>query len=193
MVVIPAHTLEKLDPDTRMRELESLQKLLSEPITAAVLTRWVSGSASRAGLLDHLVWGSIRWSRDLGLPQAPTHAAAFTILHEYHQLVFEVGPGGEIIDKSTWVPLPTPSTWDGPDDDEYYRVSFQTPWAVSPWENRLYVRLADHVPWERVIPRVERSFKLIEPLGVYFGLMGQRFTVLPEFEVVEQIVPLLEP
>jgi hypothetical protein len=171
----------QLDPALVERELATFHTVLKSPITAAGLDHWVKDGVIRADILSNTVWGMIRWRKALGRPNTVTLASAFVIERTCWQteLVFEKGA---LREKTFLVPLREPSKWDGPDDEDYYRVSFMadTPQLTT----RVRVDFAPLTAWEHGIQMIA-GFRDIEPSGAGF-VKGSQRVVLDPFEVVRK-------
>lgn len=170
----------ELDSVLVERELETFSTVLLSPVTRERLDDWAGGTMIRADILSDTVWGTIRWRKSLGRPLAASLAAAFVIEHRSWQteLVIDKGVGRWV--KLT-IPHPEPSKWDGPHDDEFYRVSFMA--AASQRETRIRVDFAAGVAWERRIQVVGPGYKDIDPPSIYFE-KGDKRHVLEPFEVI---------
>jgi hypothetical protein len=97
-------------------------------------------------------WGTIRWSRTLGYPLAPRMADAFSVRFQY--LVIKDGgvdPSGVVINKSEWEAAPPPLTWDGPHDEEHFRVSFLHI-GFMPWLRQIIVEMIPGIQWQDTAP-----------------------------------------
>jgi hypothetical protein len=175
------HEPNEIDPDLLERALSSFQTVLSQPFTVDRVNHWLAENERYrpilTTILSRTVWGEIRWQKALGRPFSPTLASAFVIEHSHQQSVMEyVGGGVKFID--ILAPHPEPSKWDGPDDEEYYRVSFK---AETPqgYPTRIRVNFAAQVGWEHQ----GRGFRFISPPEKQF-LKSDKFTVLEPFEIV---------
>jgi hypothetical protein len=95
----------------------------------------------------YTIWGTIRWSRSLGWPIAPRMADGFSVWFQ-HVEVGDPGVGpGRPKTKNELVRCTDPLLWDGPHDDENFRVSFlcHGHW---PWRHQAIVELKSAVRWE---------------------------------------------
>jgi len=177
------HSGDRFSPTAVDRELETFQTVLGSTVTRDRLDRWTKGSDIRAGIVANTVWGTIRWRKGLGRPTVSVLANAFVIEHRSWQeklnIVNGVGHWVRII-----APHDEPSKWDGPEDDEWYRVSFM---SVSPQlETRIRVDFAPHVAWERnPNPQVISGYNDIEPQWRWFA-QGATPRVLEPFEVLRK-------
>src|SRR5262249_22776391 len=154
-----------IDPGLHARDIDKLNELIKRPITKGRLDEWAGDAYHRGVLLEDSVWGVIRWSRRVGRPLGPTFAGALTIQRPAYASKFEVVQGGGIRDVGTWEPLPAPASWDGPHDDENYRVSFLCR-GIRLWQNHIWVTFSG-VPWD-LPPYIFAGHRRIQPLGDYF-------------------------
>jgi hypothetical protein len=172
-------------------DVEILRDLMRAPLTTAGLREWELGSTARGKLLQNSIWGSIEWPKGLGRPATPSLAAAFVIQHTSYWQKWTAEPGGGFVQQDGWISHPTPITWDGPEDDTHYRVSFMSPWGV-PYRvgeqgpNRIGVDFAPYAPWP-VNLRLAVGYKRIEPPSAYFEIFDfeQRWALLDPFEVIQ--------
>ena len=163
------------------RELQTLEPLLKLPITKLGLDGWVGGSTPRAELVADTIWGTIRWAKSLGKPQAPTLAAAFKIEHVHHQVAIDPRPGHlRLIDLVA--PHPEPIKWDGPEDEAFFRGSFAAT-ALEGQQTRISVRFADHIRWPARIHVLGHTYLDIVPAEQRFAKPKSRLVLTP-FEVV---------
>jgi hypothetical protein len=177
-------TFRDLDPETRVRELASLQTELNkpEPITHLRLSEWASALSDRPALLRGTVWCGIRWPKTSGRPQTPSITDGFTIVHEFKEIKFSDLGGGNYRDDSKYLVQPAPSVWDATKTANEYRVGFfffAGGGGINP--NRLTVKLAP-VPWENV-GHIRAGYRQLSPIGYApFGNLGE-WVVIPDFEV----------
>ena len=165
------------------RELATLKPLLAAPMTKDRLDHWVGELRVRADILADTVWGTIRWSKALGRPYSATLAGAFKIEHTHVQFVKEFVQGGARYIELT-VPHAEPSKWDGPEDDEYFRVSFMAS-AAEGQQTRIRVNFANGVGWEPRLFVTGRGYRDIEPAERRFAKSNSRL-VLEPFDVVSK-------
>jgi hypothetical protein len=112
----------------------------------------VSADAVLARLFDRTVWGRIVWRhKSVGRPLSSTMAQAFFIKHQYEYVKGSVGPDGKPIGEIVVEDGPTPWVWDGPQDDEYSRVSYML-FGQYPWANAIQVSLNAAVGWGLATP-----------------------------------------
>ena len=164
------------------RDMMSLNKLLARPLTRTLLDEW-KGSIKNPHIFKGTVIGSIRWLKTMDPLLTPKHADAFEIrlTHTQKVLDYEGGPHCVAI---VALDLP-PSKWDGPDNDEYYRVTFMTSGLVAQRIYSLDVSFTAQARWESRNPLLER-FHWIEPPGRQFSVDDISF--LDPFEVKHRIV-----
>ncbi len=168
-------------------ELTSFQTLLDKPITEELLDRWITDTRVRdrsgvANILSNTIWGTIRWPKSFGRPLGSTLASAFVIKHVHWDSRMEITPSGvaRIID--ILAPHPEPSKWDGPDDEDYYRVSFMADTPQRP--TRIRVSFAEDIRWEKILGTyIIRGYRDIAPSERQF-IKGDKMSVLEPFEVV---------
>jgi hypothetical protein len=172
-------------PDAALaRDMMSLNTLLARPLSGTVLDKW-KGSAKNLSVFKGTVFGSIRWLKTMDPLLTPKHADAFKIrlTHTETKLSYDYEGGAHWI---TLVALDLPpSKWDGPDDDEYYRVSFVTSGLVAQRIYSLDVSFTAQARWESRNPLMRRVYS-IEPLGREFSVDDISF--LDPFEVKHRIV-----
>jgi hypothetical protein len=104
-----------------VRELhEKLTKIVAE-LAEPVHVEAVGELTAKFPELRDTIWGSIQWRKSLGRPAGPRLADGFSILHMSSKSVQDAITG-----KVLEIPEPhfEPTKLDGPEDDEYYRVTF---------------------------------------------------------------------
>lgn len=105
------------------RHVTSLRDEISGIITNEALERWAGPDVTRRSFLSDMIFGTIRWDKDLGRPATPTLADGFLLQHLYTNVTMESGPGG-ILEHRERGSVDPPLMWDtGPSDDQYL-VSF---------------------------------------------------------------------
>ena len=121
-----------------------------------------SGTDAVVNLFGGTAWGHIVWKRDVGLPLSPKLADAFIFDHVYQEPDNgKAYPGGKGEVGSKWMPAPAPEVWDGPHDDECYRVSFMLR-AQPPWANGVAIDLDRTVQWEpRTVPWLDQRMRYV--------------------------------
>jgi hypothetical protein len=187
----PEAITHALDPLLLERELASLQGVLRQPITEKRFNDWIDDIRVRTGtdfstIFSNTIWGTIRWKKAIGRPLAPTLASAFVIEHIHWDTVMDVTPDGRVKYVDILAPHKEPSKWDGPDDADYYRVSFMTETPQRP--TRIRVNFAAQVGWGSSHPIFLRSsFRDITPSERYF-LKGDKLSILDPFEVVKKSI-----
>jgi hypothetical protein len=141
-------------------------------------------------LFKDTVWSRIEWSRSLGFPGGPMHRG-FEVELKFNILKANIGPDGHVINESRWVDSwPAPTLWDGPHDDENYRVSMMLH-GQSPWLNAIRVVIRPGVdwdgdagsPWLRPTRRLMYPLSLRDTAGV-FRLDEDGITTLDDFYLV---------
>jgi hypothetical protein len=176
------------DDEVRVNDVSSLHELATAPISEDSLTRWAGDLASRHALLSEVVWCSIRWSKSLGLPNGPTLASAFSVVHKYYAMNWNDAGGGVGIDKSKWItteigPLLFPGTEDG---DDYVVAMLVYP--LSPYLNWLGVELTDP-DWDHPgLDLTPQGYRVVEPPShTFLYLRGPGApVVLDDFRVVRK-------
>ena len=168
-------------PDAALaRDMMSLNKLLARPLTRTLLDEW-KGSIKNLHLFEGIVFGSIRWLKTMDRLLTPTHADAFEIRLSHMQTVPDHEPDGVHLITIPAPDLP-PSKWDGPDNDEYHRVSFITSRLVAQRPYSLEVSFTAQARWEFSA----EDFHWIEPPGRQFSV--DKISFLDPFEVRHRIV-----
>jgi hypothetical protein len=180
--------------ELRDQALQSLADVLRGPLTVERLREWShEDDERRTSLLDGRIFGSIRWPKSVGRSLGPTLASGFEIRHDYHELNWELGPGGQPVETSRWRNGASPSLWDLPDEVEHYQVGFAC-WGVRPWENRVEVRLADAQPWDtRFELEARRSYRLVMPAVQVVVMGGAKYGILDPVTVEERAILTFGP
>jgi hypothetical protein len=148
----------------------------------------ISRDESLAGLFKNTVWGQIVWRKAVGRPRSQRMADAFIIEHHYEFLEWVIGPDGNPQSIGGIVKGATPRVWDGPHDDERYRVSYILQ-GVHPWRNGIGVKLNPEVAWEPAGPpwmALQRRLlypESLQPWGVFY-VNATGITDLDAIEVV---------
>ena len=163
-------------------DLMSLNTLLARPLSGTLLDEW-KGSIKNLPIFKGTVFGSIRWLKTMDPLLTPKHADAFEIrlTHTETKPSYEGG--------LHWVTIVAPglppSKWDGPDNDEYYRVSFMTSGLVAQRIYSLDLSFTAQARWEVSRNPLMRRVYSIEPLGREFSVDDISF--LDPFEVKHRI------
>jgi len=120
------------------------------------------GTDAVVNLFGGTAWGRIAWKRDVGLPLSPKLADAFVFNHLYEELGSgQISQRGEASIDPKWKPAPAPEVWDGPHDDECYRVSFMLR-GQPPWKNAVGIDLDRTVQWEpRTAPWLDQRMRYV--------------------------------
>jgi hypothetical protein len=178
---------DHLRPGVVQHQLDVLRGEITKTITDRRLERLISAHPIRVDLFSETVWGTIQWPKSMGRPITPTLAAAFKIDHTAWQII-EWGPPEARMSQE--LPLPTTplSIWDGPNDSNYYRVTFMG--YPSLRENAINVSFAAGVGWEKRI-QVIPGYRIISPSGRAFHHLAGKRTVLETFNVLNK--PFLAP
>jgi hypothetical protein len=168
-----------MDDDIRDRALQGLAEALRSPLTVEGLREWAHEDEQiRVRLLEGRIFGTIRWRTSIGRPLAPTLASGFRIEHRYHELDWELGPGGQPVDISRWRDGSPPNLWDRPGDDDHYEVGFAC-WGVKPWKNSVRIQLSDSQPWDTQLQlELSDTFRVVVPEVQVILLAGASYAVL---------------
>jgi len=165
-------------------DMMSLNTLLARPLSGTLLDEW-KGSIKNLHIFKGTVFGSIRWLKTMDPLLTPKHADAFEI-RLTHPETYPDYEGGVL----HWVTLVAldlpPSKWDGPDNDEYYRVTFMTSRLVAQRIYSLDVSFTAQARWESRNPLLGEGLYSIEPLGREFSVDDISF--LDPFEIRHRIV-----
>ena len=165
----------------------------AEPFLTRVKKVVVAHAPGNANLVDDALggtaWGEIRWYRSLGWPIAPRMADGFSVRFlRIEPKDGGVGANGVAINESELVQAATPLLWDGPHDEESFRVSFLFH-GLQGWYHQALVDLKPEIDWEGINPwwlpqaRRLRNPESLGDLGVFKQpLVGPVF--LDEFVVV---------
>jgi hypothetical protein len=180
--------------ELREQAFQSLADVLRGPLTVERLRAWShEDEERRMSLLDGRIFGSIRWPKQVGRSLGGTLASGFDIRHDYHELNWELRPGGQPVETSRWRAGAPPSVWDLPDDAEHYQVGFAC-WGVKPWENRVEVRLSDTQPWDtRFELEARRSYRLVVPAVQVLIMGGAPYGILDPMTVEERPIQRFGP
>lgn len=141
-------------------------------------------------LFKDTVWTRIVWSRSLGHPAMPLMSDGFDVQLRFLEIDGEIGPDGLPRNTSRWRDGRFVRLWDGPHDEETYRVSVMAR-GQSPWLNWIGVARRGGVRWEgdesplwlRPTRRIEYPPELADSAGV-FELDRDGITTLGDFHVV---------
>jgi len=127
----------------------------AEPFLTRVKKVVVAHTPGNANLVDDAlgatVWGEIRWYHTLGWPVAPRMADAFSVRFRRLEPNGAAGPGGVTIDTSCLVDGATPLLWDGPHDEDSFRVSFLFH-GRRPFRHQALVELRPAIDWQGTSP-----------------------------------------
>lgn len=172
-----------MKPGTIMRETLTLQQDLLNGLKISELDRWAGDSEIRELLLQHLLFGRIRWLKSNGKPLSATLNQGFTILYSTYIIKANQTQGGGFTETTSWAPLPEPFKFDEPDDSDHYSVGFFAQIFV-PFFQYLQPTFASNVAW----PHVLNHYRSIEP----FDWVGSEsttnpWTVIPDFTVSLQL------
>lgn len=175
------------DGETRDHALQSLAETLRGSLTTEGLRDWAhTDEGFRSRLLEGRIFGTIRWLTDVGRPLGQSLASGFRIVHRYHELNWELGPGGQPVETSRWRDGSPPSLWDRPGDDDHYEVGFAC-WGVNPWENSVRIQLSDSQPWDTPLQvELRNSFRVVLPELQVIVLAGSSYAVLDPVTVEER-------
>jgi hypothetical protein len=177
-------TTERVDPhqETALKaDLKSLNDLLISPITSSTLQNWIDSLKSKL-VFKGTVFGSIRWSKQMPPLLTPKHADAFQIALSHTETFIDYEGGAHLV--TLIAPNLPPTKWDGPDDDEYYRVSFM---SIGLDPEKLYtvrVTFTDKAVWTR--GNLIRLVHAIEPPSQNFKIKD--ISSLDPFEVKQNLV-----
>ena len=140
-------------------------------------------------LFKNTVWTRIVWPRSLGHPSGAAMSGGFDVQLKYLEINGEIGPDGLPRNTSRWRDSHYITLWDGPHDDEVYRVSVMAR-GQSPWLHWMGVALRSGVRWEgvdsplwlRPVRRVIYPAELTDDAGT-FTLDEDGITTLGDFRV----------
>jgi len=172
--------------------LKSLRDHVSGPISQEMVDAWALGAVELEGFLQGKILGSIRWVKELGVPDSPRLLEGFIVQHEAFDPEIDLpGAGsaaaadGAVAKHKPWKPSDVPATWDGPDDDTYHHVGFLC--NRGKLEDRITVTLAPQIAWHGGLPSSgpRRVVPLEEVVPADLGS-----PVLLTFEV--SIIPVIE-
>jgi hypothetical protein len=160
-------------------------------LTVERVRHWLAGGVGdiRKSAFGTTLWGRIRWDRTLGRPSTNRLYEAFSFDHWY--LWIEVsGTEGEPIVKEAWIKQPEPRVWDGPHDDQSYRVSFMIR-AVPTLLNRFWPAMRPDVQWNPQFPSWSSTRRaLVWPESMLpfgnFSVGRDDVLVLEEYRVIKR-------
>ena len=172
------------------RAAAGLPALFEFPITRDRVQNWLDERPEdRKLVFRNSLWAAISWDKSLGKPLTQRLADAFQLNLCYGYLD-SAATRGEPIKEPVWVPLPPPLAWDGPHDDQHYRVSVLVR-VKSGLHHRFQPTIRRDVEWEDV-PRLsilKRGLawpQQMVPHGQFFLYEGDDALVLEEeYRVVE--------
>ena len=123
----------------------------AEPFLTRVHRTIAGGRAEArpvADIFSNTAWGTIRWDRSVGWPNAPRMADGFSFSFNYIEIKDDQGvdPSGKVTGKGTPKPGPPPLVWDGPHDEQNFRVSFLY-FAIKSSMQQVLVELKNGVAW----------------------------------------------
>ena len=136
--------------------LEALRTYPSdaEPVLTRVKRVTEKYASHRGELIDdalgNTIWGTIRWSRSLGWPDAARMADGFSVRFQYEEVDGVVGQTGGKKTNRICDGAP-PILWDGPHDEENFRVSFLH-FGPHQWGHLAIVELKPDVEWDGIVP-----------------------------------------
>ena len=116
-----------------------------------------------------------------GHPVSVPFANAFVIERTAWQKELKY-QNGAVREVTIIAPLRVPTSWDGPHDEEHYRVSFLA--SSLPLPTRVQVSLAPGVAWTRPSPGLI-GFREVDPPARSFT-PGTGWLVLEPFEVIRR-------
>jgi hypothetical protein len=172
------------------RAAAGLPVLFEFPITRDRVQNWLDERPEdRKPVFRNSLWAAISWDKSLGKPSTPQLADAFTFNLSYGYIK-SAATSGEPIGEPVWVPLPRPLTWDGPHDEEHYRVSVLVR-VKAGLHHRFSPVIRRDVEWDAA-PRLSRLKRALTwpqqmvPHGQFFLYEGDDALVLDEeYKVVE--------
>jgi hypothetical protein len=163
---------------TIIRETLTLQQDLLDGLKISELDRWSENSEVRQLLLQHLMFGRIRWPKSSGKPLSPTLNQGFTILYWTEVIKIVLSQGGPIETRS-WPLMPEPFKFDEPDDPDHYNVGFFAQ-SFNPFWQHIQPTFASGVAW----PHVLNQYRSVDPPD-WYGLESETnpWTTIPDFTV----------
>lgn len=156
----------------------SLRDQLGWVFTYDTIQSWIRAGEGRGDFLGDTIFGTVRWSRELGRPATPSLADGFELKHIAYTLEIEPGTYDKIYKLISVPPL---EAW-GLEADDYYIVGFASK-IIGGFFEAIEVTLANR-PWDVIRPYP--GTRLIEPSSQSTGLPDGR-PVFLEWEV--SIVP----
>ena len=137
-----------------------------------------------------LVIGHIRWHKSLGLPDGNIRNAFSFLCYHYEMQPIH---GGSALDEKPVKSFHNVDAWEGPNDDENYRVSFitdaQEPSGYRPedknpirYQNFLEVSFHHSMLWKNP-PQTLSGIKVLTPQQIIFNLPGQP-QLLPDINII---------
>ena len=164
--------------------MTELTEILNSPLTTERFERWKVIFSDDLFLFSSTLIGSIIWKKPVGRILSPSLASAFTITIFHWQTVLVGSPGGPAKFVDLKVPHLEPPKWDGPSDEEYYRVTFAAGGLEKGTKYFIGVSFSDQAKWESEFAGKYLLFKQrrIEPAARAWEHDGP--SVLEPFEVV---------
>jgi hypothetical protein len=145
-------------------------------------------SAEELLKLPPMLFGAIRWSRELGSPVGDL-ASGFTILVDEHTVTqFEDTGGGiaPVPGTGVWLPPQTVPAWAAPDEGDIHVVRFNVPNVhlngFPDGKYRVCVRLIGN--WTETLLH---PYRRIDPLAWYVSLTRDRHIISVDFQVVQEL------
>jgi hypothetical protein len=179
-----ATTRDATNLSASLRDLKSFGREFLRPPSTESFEKWIRAGTDRTSFFTDTLWGTIRWRKSIGRSLGPTLASGFRIEHWYEFLNWKIGPGGEPINISEWIELPTPSSWDLAEEGGEYRVNYLSR-IVRGFPNVVKITFAEHQPWDTPLAARIRSSRrrIIAPDP--FIVRDAKFVVLEDARVEE--------
>ncbi|HET6891964.1 MAG TPA: hypothetical protein VFH31_12740 [Pyrinomonadaceae bacterium] len=153
---------------------------------------WVDGGVgdARRSVFETTVWGTIRWDRALGHPSNVRHLSDAFSFNHWYLWINVIDTEAEPIVTEKWLELTDVRAWDGPHDEQSYRVSFMMR-AVPGLLNRFWPAITSEAQWEPPAPRwASTRPELIWPDSMLpvgaFRIGRNELLVLDEYRIVKR-------
>jgi hypothetical protein len=159
----------------------TLQRDLLNGLKISELDRWIGNSDIRETVLRNMVFGRIRWPKDLGKPASAVLNQAFTIHHWNTYFSVAQGQDGVVVTTNT-TELPEPFKFDEVDDSDHYSVGFFTQVQIL-FIQRIQPTFTSNVAWPFHLNR----YRMIDPLD-WSGSEINQLVIIPDFTVTTALL-----
>jgi hypothetical protein len=155
------------------------------PLAKDLVTQLTS-TIDFGALAGSFAFGTIRWPRASAKLLTPRRGDAFEITLNHSETFLDHHPDG-VYFKTVHIPDYPPSKSDGPDDDEYLRVSFFAAGLRRDTNYTVGVQFTPLAKWAHTVTEVS-TFHTIAPASRNFRLNDG--AVIDPFDVISELFPL---